>query len=407
MRIGIVHNYYRIPGGEDKVVETEARWLLQNGHDVFMFEVHNDVEIGGGLLGKARTGINATWNRDMARRIVEFCERHDLDILHTHNTFPILSPAIYKAANLAGVPVIQTLHNYRMLCANGCLIRRGEACTTCISDGPWNAVKNGCYRDSHLQSAAWAAMTTTHRALDTWNAHIERFLTPSDFARDLLSNAGVLERPVFTKPNCVADPGRHQETGRGGIYVGRLSEEKGVDMLIQSWRNLKPSQWSGQPTLTIVGAGPEEARLKMLAKDMPHVEFTGKLEKADLHQRVKSAAFVVAPSRCFETFGLTVVEGYALQRPAVVPSRTALAELVGDDRYGHVYEQLNVDALTSACQTLLNDPIRCFEMGQNARRYYEAQFTEEKVMPQLLRHYRECMASYHGKQHRRQKRATA
>lgn len=381
MRIAFFHNRYRERGGEDVVVDAQVELLAKAGHEVSLFSVDNREEIRG-WRGALRAARRARWNPDIPERAIAFLDSHSPDVVHVHNTFPVLSGALHHTLAEWGVPVVQTLHNYRLVCANAALLRNGVTCTQCIPQGPWHAVRHGCYRGSRIQTAVWAEMTTHHRKLRTWEDCVDLFTTPSGFARRLLVDAGLPAERVRVVPNPVLDPGAPAPPGEGAVYVGRLSPEKGVDRLLDAWRTLPGLR------LRIAGTGPEEARLRALAADLPQVEFLGHVSHDGALTAMAESAFVVAPSLWYETFGMVVLEAMACGRPVVVPSGGALAELVDPGRTGLHYESGSVESLAEACAMLAGDASLAAAQGDEARSSYEDDFAPDRVVERLEALYR-------------------
>lgn len=384
MRIAFFHNRYRERGGEDSAVEALCELVAKAGHEVHRFDVDNRVEIRG-ALGALRAAGSARWNPRTPARALAFVEEHRCDVAHVHNFFPLLSPSLHAGLARRGVAVVQTLHNYRLLCANALLLRDGRSCEECVSQGPWNAVRHGCYRGSRLQTAVWADMVAYHRRRGTWRDDVDVFTTPSAFAKRKLLAAGLPGERTHVLPNPVADPGEPGPPGEGALYVGRLSAEKGVDLLIQAWREL-----SGAP-LRIVGNGPCEAALRRLAEDVPGISFLGALSRERVREAMASCAFVVVPSRAYEVFPMVALEAFASGRPVVAPTPGALAEVVEPSASGVHFRSGDAASLAEACRDLFQDAARTRAMGEEARAVYEEQYAAERVLARLEKVYRSAL----------------
>ena len=379
MRIAVFHNGYVCRGGEDAVVDLEVDLLRKAGHEVHLFSV-DSAEIRS-WRDKLRVGLAARWNAAMGKRVAAFLEEHPADLGHVHNFFPLLSPAVHSALKQRGLPVVQTLHNYRLYCANGLFLREARPCEDCVARGPWNAIRHGCYRGSRLQTLAWARATAYQRNPRLWHELVDRFVVPSEFARRKLVAAGLPSELVVVKPDPVADPGQPRSGGHGAVYVGRLSAEKGVRLLLEAWRRL------GNYPLCIVGAGPEEAALRSLAADLPEVRLTGQLSPEGVWEELGRAAFAVAPSLCYETFGLSVVEAMAAGRPVVASHPTALSDMVEEGRTGLRFQVGEEKSLARACRRLAFDPALAQAMGREARLQYEDFLAPERSLERLLAVY--------------------
>jgi glycosyltransferase involved in cell wall biosynthesis len=385
MRVAIFHNRYIHRGGEDSVVDMEAELLRKAGHEVHPFIVDSREAIAGSVAGALRAGLRARWNPAVYERAGEFLERTGADVGHVHNFFPLLSPAVHAAIGDRGIPLVQTLHNYRLLCANGMFLRRGRPCEDCVERGPWNAVRHGCYRGSRLQTVVWAEQAALHRRRGTWQ-RVDLFATPSAFARSKLLAAGLPPERVVVKGNPVADPGEPSFGGRGAVFVGRLSREKGIHLLLEAWRRL-----DGHP-LTIVGGGPEEGALRRAAACVPGVRFLGRVDRDRVYRALREAAFAVVPSIWYENFPVVVAEAMACGRPTIAAHPTALDEFVDHGRTGLLFDSGDVESLADACRALLADPAGAEAMGREARSYYEERLTPAASTAALVALYERAAA---------------
>jgi len=380
MRVAVFHNHYVYRGGEDAVVDLEVDLLRKAGHEVQLFTVDSR-EIRT-IADRLRAGLGARWNAAMAARVSAFLEEHPVDIGHVHNFFPLLSPAVHEVLGQRGLPVVQTLHNYRFYCANGLFLRAGRPCEECVARGAWHAVRHGCYRGSRLQTAVWAHATAHHRRRGTWSELVDRFVVPSEFARRKLVAAGLPAERFVVKPNPVEDPGEPSWGGRGALYVGRLSPEKGLRLLLEAWAGM-----DGYP-LTVVGTGPEEALLRRRAGSLPGVRFTGELSRDAVRGELERAAFVVAPSIWYENFPLAVAEALAAGRPVVASHPTALSDMIEEGRTGLRFRVGEATSLARACRRLAADPALAEAMGREARLRYEEWLAPERSLERLLAVYR-------------------
>lgn len=385
MRVGIFHNHYVWRGGEDAVVALEIELLRKAGAEVQLFTLDNrDAQLDS-LAGRLRTGWRARGNPESARLVGEFLDSRPIDVAHVHNFFPLLTPAVHEAIHARGIPVVQTLHNYRLFCANGAFLRDGRPCEDCVAAGPWNALRHACYRGSRVQTAVWAEATAHARRQRTFERCVKLFVTPSAFARGKLVAAGLDPAKLVVKPNPVADPGEPRFGGRGAVYVGRLSAEKGPRLLLEAWRALP------DVPLTIVGSGPLEAELRALARDLPGVRFTGQLPPEGVREQLRAALFLVAPSLCYENFPLAVAEAMAAGKAAVGSQPSAMQDLVEPGRTGLLFPSGDAGALARACRELASDPGRSEAMGREARARYEDELAPERSTARLLELYERAL----------------
>ena len=386
MRVAILHNRYARRGGEDSVVETEAELLRKAGCEVARFDAES-APLLRSRSARLRAALRVRWNPDAARGVARFLARHPADVAHVHNFFPLLSPSVHAALRERGVPVVQTLHNYRLVCANGIFLRENRPCEECAVRGPWRAVRHGCWRGSRLATAVWAEATAAQRRWGSWLACVDRFVAPSAFAKRKLAAAGLPAERILVKPNPVPDPGLPGPPGRGAIYVGRLSPEKGVALLLDAWRGL-----AGAPPLAIAGGGPDEAALRERARGIPGVRFLGEVPRERVPALLAQAAFAVAPSLCYEAFPVSVAEAMAAGRAVVASDAGAMAELVEPGANGLLFRSGDTASLAAACRRLLGDAGLVAALGREARARYEEELAPRRSTERLLALYAEVSA---------------
>lgn len=382
MRILILHNHYQQPGGEDRVVEAEADWLASAGHEVTLFVRHNsELAMGSGLSNFA----NALWNRSISKDLRHVIRETAPDVAHVHNVFSVLSPAVYHVLRQAGIPVVQTLHNFRLACPSARLLRNGRACVLCRGQRvAWPAVRYRCYQSRLSSSVALVAVLALHRFLRTWVRGIDLYLAPSNYVRNQLIPAGLPPERVVVKPHGVVDPGPSSGPGEGyALFIGRLEAEKGIRELLAAWRLLP-----GYP-LRVVGDGPLEAEVQSNLSDpaMRHVSFLGRLprEATDLH--LKKAAFLVIPSLGPESFGLTAVEAFSHGIPALAAGAGALPEIVRDGVNGLVADPCDTARFAVQAKRLFDEPILRDRLGCQARADYLGTYTPDRCGKALLAAY--------------------
>ncbi|HET7457970.1 MAG TPA: glycosyltransferase [Gemmatimonadaceae bacterium] len=377
MRVLLVHNFYRQPGGEDAEFEAEGRLLEAHGHEVVRYALDNADASG------ARLAAEMLWNPTSYADVLALARRHRPDVVHFHNTFPRVSPAAYYAARAAGVPVVQTLHNYRLVCPNALLFRDGRPCESCVGMAvPWPGVVHGCYRGSPAASAGVAALLMAHRAARSWTRTVDLFVTPTEFARRRCVAGGLPAHKLAVKPNAVDDV-PSLGTGRGGyaLYVGRLSPEKGVRTLLAAWSG----DDDARPPLVVVGDGPLTGEVRAAAAERPDVTWLGQRSREDVAQLLAAALCVVVPSHCYETFGRVVVEAFAAGTPAVVSRIGALEELVEDGVSGTLFTPGDPAAFAAAVRArAAADPCETARWRHAARAEYERHHHIDRNYEMLL-----------------------
>ncbi len=390
MKILLVHNKYQQPGGEDVVFEQERKLLESAGHNVATYCRTND-EINQYTGLQRLTLIKNTISSDDSRRqVLEVLQREEPEVVHIHNTFMMISPSIYSACREAGVPVVQTLHNYRLLCPAANFFRDGHVCEECEHHGVWRGVRYGCYRGSRLATATVAVMLTVHRQEHTYTKSIDRFIALSNFARGKFIAGGLPGERIDVKPNFVEpDPGERTQGGGYAVFVGRLSEEKGLETLVAAW-----AQLGNRVPLVIVGDGPVGEGLKKLAeeKGITSIDFRGRVPRSEAQEIVKGSSFMILPSECYENFPMGMVEAFACGVPVIASRLGALQELVDDGRTGLHFSPGSPQELAEKIEWAWSHPERLREMGKEARREFENRYTAEKNYSMLMNIYKSVIA---------------
>lgn len=391
MKILIVHNEYQHRGGEDSVVRAEAQMLRAAGHAAVEYFVSNRTIATESLAQKAKLAANTIWSFESARRVKELIATECPDVAHVHNTFPLISPSGYSACRELGIPVVQTIHNYRLICPAGILYRDGRACEECIGKATsWPGIAHSCYRESRSQTSILAAMRLFHSELGTWKEAVNAYVAPSRFARDKLIQGGLPAKKILVKPHFVSpDPGCRAVNDGYAAFAGRLSEEKGLRTLLKAWALAR-----ARIPLRIIGDGPLRRELKAERERLrlANVQFAGELSHPETIEAIQRARFLVAPSECYETFSMTAAEAAACGVPVIASRHGALAEIVSDRQTGLLFTPSNEQDLAATIDWALDHPAQLAEMGRAARAKYEAEFTAEHNLPQLLSIYEHASA---------------
>jgi glycosyltransferase involved in cell wall biosynthesis len=390
MRVLIAHNRYRSaqPSGENVVVDDEARLLAEHGCDVELLQTHSDEIAGWPAYKKALLPARTVWSREGRRLVADAIERFRPDVVHVHNTFPLLSPTALRAARASGAAVVATMHNFRPLCAAATFVRDGKVCTSCLDQGPLAGVTHGCYRDSRLATVPLAASISTHRIAGTWRDSVDRYVFPSAFARGLYARAGWSPERLVVKPNTVPDPGvTRTGAGRGFVALSRFAHEKGLDTLLDAWRIAGIDE-----PLTLIGSGDLEGELRARAEGLANVEFAGRLSQREALARLVGARALVVPSRWFEVFPRTIVEAYALGVPVVASRIGSLAEVVEDGVTGLHVEPDSPAALATALRALTASVALTARLGANARLRFDTELAPGPATRRLLEIYSDALA---------------
>ncbi|GAB1508222.1 glycosyltransferase [Actinophytocola sp. KF-1] len=385
MRVLVVHNRYRSeqPSGEDNVVDQEVALLREGGHHVDRFERRSDDIADMSLARKALVPLRVPWNPAARSALAERLRRERPDVVHVHNTFPLLSPAVLDACHSEGVPVVATLHNYLQVCPSGTLYRDGATCTACVGKLPLPALRHGCYRGSTVATVPLVVNLLANRR--RWWSTVSRFLCISDAQRRTLIANGMPADLLTVKYNFVEDtPLRRTGPGDHLLYLGRLTEEKGVRLLMAAWDRVTRAGGLGVP-LVIAGAGPLADEVKEWTRSRTDVRFAGLQDKASSRALISRSVAVVVPSQWLETFGLVVVEAMAAGVPAVVAGHSSLAELVDDGVTGLTHTPGDAASLAAALGQIMRTPS---SLGQAARARYDREFTPSVGLANLVAQYR-------------------
>jgi len=381
MKVLVVHNAYQHAGGEDVVVRNETQLLRQHGHEVFEY-LDDNSRIP--YLGNARLAIETMWSHRSYKRLSAALVEFRPDVAHFHNTFPLISPSAYYAAKKHGAAVVQTLHNFRLLCVNAIFLRNGRNCEDCLGKKVAHpGVIHGCYRGSRTASAGVAAMVAVHRILGTWTKAVDLYIALSEFGKSKFVQGGLPAEKLVVKANGLAeDPGQGAGDGNFALYAGRLSAEKGIGILLAAWsgigRNLP---------LKIVGEGSASVEVKRACHEITGVEWLGFQPRPRVLSLMKHAQFILIPSVCYENFPAVAVEAYATGTPVVASHIGSLPSIVDEGRTGLLFRPGDVADLRTKALALASDPNRLAGMRRQARTEFETRYSPSASYPLLAQAY--------------------
>ena len=378
-----VHNRYIQPGGEDQVFESESRLLAENG--VRVEKVEEQTAYPNGLVRKINAAVDCVWSRSWHQEFKSILRRVQPDVVHIHNFFSVISPSIYYACKEEGVPVVQTLHNYRLACPAASFYRDGQICEECIEAGPFHAVKYGCYRESKLATAALAAMIEVHRRKKTWTEMVDCYIALTEFAREKMIQAGLPAEKIRVKPNFVLpDPGPRMANGDYALFVGRLVDLKGVGTLIKAWSKLPASI-----PLVIAGDGPYRPEMEKLISDLKlqNLDYRGRLSRQDTLAAMKGARFLMFPSEWYEGFPVTIAESFACGVPVLCSRLGGMQEIVEDGNTGLHFTPGDPTDMAEKVQWAWSHPEETSTMGFRARSEFEAKYSAERNFGMLTEIY--------------------
>jgi len=397
MRILLAHNFYgsSAPSGENTVYLAELALLRAHGMKISEFTRHSDEIRKWGIIGSIKGALATPWNPFSVAKLRNVLKGKRPDIMHVHNTFPLLSPAVFYAAKNISTATVLTVHNYRIFCAAGIPERNGTVCTECLDQcSVIPALRYGCYRNSRLATLPMIAMIALHRKLDTWGRHVDAFIALTEFQRAKLVEAGLPKDRVYVKPHFYPDPplpAPWQDRQERVAYIGRLGAYKGVHLLVEAWR-----QWGeGAPALEIIGEGPERKQLEKAAAAGPwldqRITFVGQLPFPEVQARLARAKLLVLPSLCFEGFPMVIREAFALGVPVAASRIGALEQIVDHGKNGVLFTPGSPKDLLSSVKKIWKD--RELEaMATTARKTFEEKYTAETNYEELMAIYEEAIA---------------
>lgn len=378
-KVLIVHNKYIFRGGEDSVVESEGRLLESYGNLVHYYFEDNKELIGRDIIAVA---VDAVWSRRSFEKMLAMLTLSRPDIIHVHNFFPQISPAVFWAANRKGIPVVQTLHNFRYACLQAMFLRNGRICEDCLNTLPVLGVARRCYRDSYAQSFALATSYVVHKALGTFKNKVSRYIALNEFCRFKMIECGLPAEKLDVKPNFVEMGDMPPVGGRsGGLFVGRLSTEKGISLLIRAVE-------SGLDVpINVIGDGPER---NCVAHHFG-VNFLGWLQSDEVYRAMRQAAYLIMPSLWYENFPRTLVEAFACALPVIASRLGAMAELIDDGQTGLLFTPGSSEDLAEKINWATSHPEEMRRMGQRARQVYEGKYTPSRNYDILIDIYEKAI----------------
>jgi len=380
VKIFLAHNFYQQAGGEDRSFAAEASLLETYGHEVIRHTAHNHAIEDMSSWSLAQTTL---WSRKSYEAVASLMRIHRPDVAHFNNTFPLLSPSVYYAAQSHGVPVVQSLRNFRLFCSNGFFFRDGQVCTDCLrSGGAIHGVIHKCYRDHRLHTLGVAALQTAHRWIGTWTNQVDRYIALTPSARRTFIEAGLPAHKIDVKPNFLTPtPPVGEGKGNYAVFVGRLSEEKGIHVMLRAWASLDLS-WR----LMIIGDGPLLDDVREAATNKA-IDVTGWLDPDEVQQRIGQAKLLLFPSTWYETFGRVAIEAFASGTPVIASDHGAMRDLVDHGRTGRLFRPGSASALAREIQWAADHPAQWARMRKRARAEFEAKYAAPQNYERLMEIY--------------------
>jgi glycosyltransferase involved in cell wall biosynthesis len=383
-----LHNRYIQPGGEDQVFDSEAQLLAENG--VRVEKVEEQTTYPSGLVRKIGAAVDCVWSRSWHARLKALLQSSRPDVVHIHNFFSVISPSVYYACREEGIPVVQTLHNYRLACPAASFYRDGKVCEECLDQGPFHAVKYGCYRDSKLATVTLAAMLEVHKKKNTWTEMVDCYIALTEFARQKMIQGGLPAEKIRVKPNFVLpDPGPRTGNGDYALFVGRLVDLKGVGVMLDAWSKLPASI-----PLVIAGDGPFRPEMERIIseKNLKNIDYRGRLSRPDTLAAMKGARFLMFPSVWYEGFPVTIAESFACGVPVLCSRLGSMQEIVEDGVTGLHFNPGDAADMADRVQWAWSHPQETGTMGFSARAEFESKYSAERNFGMLTDIYESVLS---------------
>ncbi|QCS49041.1 glycosyltransferase [Picosynechococcus sp. PCC 11901] len=389
MRILIVHNRYRIRAGEDRVFEQESQLLRDADYDVRTWTVDNQDISEGSLWDKISLGLNTIWSRWAYHEALKIIQDFHPDIVHVHNFLPLLSPSIFYACRKAGVPVVQTIHNYRLGCPAATFFREGAICELCLEKNLLQSLLYRCYRQSFIQTLTVAAMLQIHRWLGTWTRTVDAYIALTPFMRDKLIQMEIPAKKIYIKPNFIDDIPKIQHEAKFGeyyLFVGRLSPEKGIHILLEAYQKSNSSY-----PLVIIGSGELQATVEAAVKANPKIRYLGQQPKEQVKEYMQRAIALIFPSIWYEGFPLTILEAYSQSLPVVCSDIGSVSYAIEDGVTGFTYPAGNEEALKQVLASIEANPENWLGLKNKVLDSLDDIYFSKKNVHYLLRIYQELI----------------
>lgn len=386
MKILQVHNEYQTPGGEEAVLEAERTILEQDGHQVKQWIARSADIKTASSAEKLRFSLNSVWSKQSYRQAKAILRNFSPDVVHVHNTVPLITPSVYAACQSEKIPVVQTLHNFKFVCPGSNLYRDGQVCEQCIGKSfTYPALLNGCYRRDYLSTAFLVSGLTFNRIRKTYSREINAYIALTEFSREKFIEAGIDAEKIFVKPNFVTSditPGNHD--GNYALFVGRLITQKGIETMIKAWSLL-----GGKIPLKIAGSG---YLSNYVTANLPeNVSYLGQMPRQDIINLMRNATLLIFPSEWYEGFPMTIVEAFATELPVVASRLGGMAEIVKPGYSGWHFNSGDAYNLASVVQRAWQDSTELKRRGELARKQFELMYSPQSNLEKLLDIYQETI----------------
>lgn len=386
-KILMVHNYYQIGGGEHIVFANEKQLLIDRGHTVFEYTRHND-EIKR-FRDKLIIPLVAIFNLRTYFDVKKILKKENIDVVHCHNTFPLISPAVYYAAKSCNVSVVQTIHNFRFLCANGIFYRNGEICEECVNKTIFASIKYGCYRGSKLGTAVVAIMLQLHRWLGTFDKKVDKYIVLTEFNKKklsiLISKDKITVKPNFSPVEAKTNIGHYNKDNF--IFVGRLEESKGIKFILNTWKNKDVRQ-----KIVVIGDGPLRQYVKKSSNECEFIEYIGPQTHEKTMEYMKHSKALIFASKWYEGFPMVLLEAMSQGIAIITVDIGNAASIVVDSQIGLHYKSNDAQDFINKIN-FLNEQSVYERLGDSAKQYFSNKYTSTINYEMLINIYKEVMKS--------------
>jgi len=384
LKILQLHNSYIYKGGEDVVVELENNLLTEYGHSVFQLKRENKKEIRN-FVDKFTIAKNLSYSNYSKELVDKEIKKIRPNIVHVHNFFPLWTTSIFDACIDNNIPIVLTLHNYRTICANGLFFRENKVCEKCLNHSSYYSVLYGCYQNSRFKSIPVAKMITNNRKKNIWESKINRFIVFTNFAKKKYIQANFPKSKISVKPNYnptqILPTTINKDLKKNCIYVGRISEEKGITALLKAWENINFP-------LKIFGDGPIK---HLINKNQANITFLGNQPKNIIIAEMQLAKFLIFPTECYEGFPMTILESFASGLPVLASNIGSISEIIKNKYNGILFKPGNIIDLREKINWILSNPDECEKITQNALKEFSIKYSKEKNYELLIKIYKEAM----------------
>lgn len=384
-KVLIVHNYYQIPGGEDTVVENEKKLLEENGHEVVLYTRHNDEIKSRNIFDKLMLPFETVFSFKTYKEIKKKIVKESIDIVHVHNTVPLISPSVYYAAKFCKVPVVQTIHNFRLLCPNGTFTRDNKICEDCIENGLKCSIKNKCYRNSTVQSFLLASSLAIHRFIGTYKK-IDGYIALTEFNKNKLKEI-ISEEKIYVKPNFIKRK-EYKKNNKESYYLflGRIDELKGINLLVQTWKEVDNCK------LFIAGKGPLEDKIEadINKNNIKNIDLLGFKNRNEVMELIMGAKALIVPSQWYEGFPMTIVEAFSVGVPVIASDIGNLSTIIKDRENGLLFKYNDEYSLKEKILELNTNKELLKKISDGAKDSFDKNYNENINYEILINIYKNC-----------------